>query len=88
MLGMEIRTAVAAYVNDRILATRQAQSHLVANNKTGGVVEGGYQNVSVIRANSMKHMPNFFAKGQVCALHLAVYVRSGSIVLWRDVRGR
>lgn len=26
---------------------------------------GGYNNVSVIRANSMKHMPNFFAKGQL-----------------------
>jgi len=60
---MEIRTAVAAYVNDRILATRQAQSHLEAANKPN--VKGGYQNVSVIRANSMKHMPNFFAKGQV-----------------------
>lgn len=60
---MEIRTAVAAYVNDRILATRQAQSHLEASNKK--CVEGGYQNVSVIRANSMKHMPNFFSKGQV-----------------------
>jgi tRNA (guanine-N7-)-methyltransferase len=64
---MEIRTAVAAYVNDRILATRQAQSHLEASNKKS--VEGGYQNVSVIRANSMKHMPNFFSKGQVRPSH-------------------
>jgi tRNA G46 methylase TrmB len=85
MLGMEIRTAVAAYVNDRILATRQAQSHLVANNKTGGVVKGGYQNVSVIRANSMKHMPNFFAKGQVCASYLAMYSRSVCSVTWCTV---
>lgn len=29
---------------------------------------GEYQNVSVIRANSMKHMPNFFAKGQLSKL--------------------
>jgi len=63
---MEIRTAVAAYVNDRILATRQAQTHLEASNSNKKSVEGGYQNVSVIRANSMKHMPNFFSKGQVC----------------------
>jgi tRNA (guanine-N7-)-methyltransferase len=63
---MEIRTAVAAYVNDRILATRQAQSRLQEAGKKS--VYGGYQNVSVIRANSMKHMPNFFAKGQVSLL--------------------
>lgn len=62
-IGMEIRTAVAAYVNDRILATRQHQAQLPAGSKEA--VEGGYQNVSVIRANSMKHMPNFFDKGQV-----------------------
>lgn len=60
---MEIRTAVAAYVNDRILASRQHQTQLPAGSDAS--VEGGYQNVSVIRANSMKHMPNFFAKGQV-----------------------
>ncbi|EIW70266.1 tRNA (guanine-N(7)-)-methyltransferase [Tremella mesenterica] len=28
-------------------------------------IPGGYQNVSVIRANSMKHMPNFFHKHQL-----------------------
>lgn len=60
---MEIRTAVAAYVNDRILATRQTQAQLPS--ESTDKVDGGYQNVSVIRANSMKHMPNFFAKGQV-----------------------
>jgi tRNA (guanine-N7-)-methyltransferase len=60
---MEIRTAVAAYVNDRILASRQAQTNLASGSPKR--VDGGYQNVSVIRANSMKHMPNFFAKGQV-----------------------
>lgn len=65
---MEIRTAVAAYVNDRILASRQAQTQLPAGSE--GSVEGGYQNVSVIRANSMKHMPNFFAKGQVRLFNL------------------
>jgi tRNA (guanine-N7-)-methyltransferase len=29
------------------------------------MIEGGYDNVSVIRANAMKHLPNFFTKGQV-----------------------
>lgn len=60
---MEIRTSVTKYVTDRIAATRQAQSLLPANSVD--TKPGGYQNVSVIKANSMKHMPNFFAKGQV-----------------------
>ncbi|KAL1407413.1 tRNA (guanine-N(7)-)-methyltransferase (tRNA(m7G46)-methyltransferase) [Vanrija albida] len=54
MLGMEIRVSVTQYVADRIAHQRQLADK-----------PGGYQNVSVIRANSMKHMPNFFAKGQL-----------------------
>lgn len=60
---MEIRTSVTKYVTDRIAATRQVQSLLPADSVD--TKPGGYQNVSVIKANSMKHMPNFFAKGQV-----------------------
>jgi tRNA (guanine-N7-)-methyltransferase len=60
---MEIRVAVSSYVNDRIAAARQLQSHLPDDSPQK--LAGGYKNVSVIRANSMKHMPNFFAKGQV-----------------------
>ncbi|WVQ78175.1 tRNA (guanine-N(7)-)-methyltransferase [Cryptococcus sp. DSM 104549] len=63
MLGMEIRTAVTKYVTDRIAATRQVQSLLPADSPEK--LAGGYQNVSVIKANAMKHMPNFFAKGQL-----------------------
>ncbi|KAK8870019.1 tRNA (guanine-N(7)-)-methyltransferase [Kwoniella newhampshirensis] len=63
MLGMEIRMSVTKYVTDRIAATRQAQSLLPTDSSEHQ--PGGYQNVSVIRANSMKHMPNFFAKGQL-----------------------
>ena len=62
-VGMEIRPAVTSYVSSRILASRQIQSSLPA--ESPDVKAGGYQNVSVIRANSMKHMPNFFAKGQL-----------------------
>lgn len=60
---MEIRVSVTAYVAARIAAARQLQSLLPQD--ALDKKEGGYQNVSVIRANSMKHMPNFFAKGQV-----------------------
>ncbi|WRT66878.1 tRNA (guanine-N(7)-)-methyltransferase [Kwoniella shivajii] len=63
MLGMEIRMSVTKYVTDRIAATRQVQSLLPSESTEKQ--QGGYQNVSVIRANSMKHMPNFFEKGQL-----------------------
>ncbi|EKD03746.1 tRNA (guanine-N7-)-methyltransferase [Trichosporon asahii var. asahii CBS 8904] len=58
MLGMEIRVAVTQYVSDRIAHARQ-------ENAGPDGKPGGFQNVSVIRANSMKHMPNFFEKGQL-----------------------
>ena len=64
---MEIRVAVTAYVADRIAALRQSQAHLPAGSPDK--VKGGYENVSVIRANSMKHMPNFFSRGQVRQIH-------------------
>jgi tRNA (guanine-N7-)-methyltransferase len=60
---MEIRVAVTNYVNDKILALRQAQTLLPADSPDK--LDGGFTNVSVIRANSMKHMPNFFERGQV-----------------------
>ncbi|ORY21599.1 guanine-N-7 methyltransferase [Naematelia encephala] len=63
---MEIRTSVTRYVSDRIAAARQQQSLLPPDSPE--TVQGGYQNVSVIRANSMKHMPNFFRKGQLSKL--------------------
>jgi tRNA (guanine-N7-)-methyltransferase len=60
---MEIRVAVTAYVHDRILAYRQIQDRIPADSPEKS--PGGFRNVSVIRANSMKHMPNFFRKGQL-----------------------
>ncbi|RSH95659.1 tRNA (guanine-N(7)-)-methyltransferase (tRNA(m7G46)-methyltransferase) [Saitozyma podzolica] len=83
MLGMEIRVAVSSYVNDRIAAARQLQSHLPEDSPQK--LAGGYQNVSVIRANSMKHMPNFFAKGQLSKItsllaEYAYVLRPGGIL--------
>lgn len=76
--GMEIRVSVTHYVADRIAAHRQSQTLLPASapDYTPGTdieeiktqnmrVPGGYKNVSVIRANAMKHLPRFFEKGQV-----------------------
>ena len=53
---MEIRVQVTNYVEDKIHALRIQHP-------------GQYQNVSVIRSNAMKFLPNFFEKGQVRALY-------------------
>jgi tRNA (guanine-N7-)-methyltransferase len=47
---MEIRVQVSQYVRDRIAALRAN-----SGNKS-------YQNISIVRANSMKFLPNYFAK--------------------------
>ncbi|ODQ67615.1 hypothetical protein NADFUDRAFT_82044 [Nadsonia fulvescens var. elongata DSM 6958] len=54
ILGMEIRVQVTNYVEDRIIALRQQHA------KTGG-----YNNISVLRGNAMKFLPNFFERGQL-----------------------
>ncbi|KAJ6745224.1 3-DEOXY-D-MANNO-OCTULOSONIC-ACID TRANSFERASE/TRNA GUANINE-N 7 - -METHYLTRANSFERASE [Salix koriyanagi] len=52
MIGMELRDKVTEYVRERILALRTTNP-------------GQYQNVSVVRTNSMKYIPNYFEKGQL-----------------------
>jgi len=54
---MEIRVKVADFVHKRILALR--------DKKDAG---DSYDNIAVIRTNAMKHMVNFFAKGQLTKL--------------------
>ncbi|SCU81241.1 LAMI_0B05336g1_1 [Lachancea mirantina] len=54
ILGMEIRVQVTNYVEDRIIALR-------ANNAE----TSAYQNISVLRGNAMKFLPNFFHKAQL-----------------------
>ncbi|CAR23492.1 tRNA (guanine46-N7)-methyltransferase [Lachancea thermotolerans CBS 6340] len=54
ILGMEIRVQVTNYVEDRIIALRT--NHAETN---------AYQNINVLRANSMKFLPNFFHKAQL-----------------------
>ncbi|WFC98640.1 tRNA (guanine(46)-N(7))-methyltransferase [Malassezia yamatoensis] len=92
MLGMEIRTQVTQYVQDKILALRLAHKRakdsdvpnpevlgdLPENDedaderqqnqrmvREAGQIAGGYQNISVIRSNAMKFLPNFFEQGQL-----------------------
>ncbi|KAL2931083.1 hypothetical protein RDABS01_036493 [Bienertia sinuspersici] len=52
MIGMEIRDKVTEYVKERILGLRTTNP-------------GQYQNVSVVRTNSMKYIPNYFEKSQL-----------------------
>ncbi|KAH9481533.1 tRNA (guanine-N(7)-)-methyltransferase (tRNA(m7G46)-methyltransferase) [Psilocybe cubensis] len=66
MLGMEIRVQVSQYVQDRIAALRVSSQ---ADNPAGASSgPAPYQNVSVVRANSMKFLPNYFAKASLSAL--------------------
>jgi tRNA (guanine-N7-)-methyltransferase len=53
-IGFEIRQKVTEYVKRRILHLRQEQEET-----------GAYQNVSVLRANAMRYLPNLFQKGQL-----------------------
>ncbi|KKA27457.1 hypothetical protein TD95_005000 [Thielaviopsis punctulata] len=59
MLGMEIRTKVAKFVQDRIVALRK-------QNPDSSV----YKNIGCIRANSMKFLPNFFEKAQLSKIFI------------------
>jgi len=52
ILGMEIRDKVVQYVEDRIKALREKEAP-------------NYGNISVLRTNAMKYLPNFFRKGQL-----------------------
>ena len=56
---MEIRVQVSQYVQDRITALRTANA---------GDPKAHYQNVSIVRANAMKFLPNYFEKASLSAL--------------------
>lgn len=56
ILGMEIRIQVTEFVHQKISALRAQKSN-------DGI--SSYQNISVIRGNAQKFLPNFFAKHQV-----------------------
>ncbi|KAI1004060.1 tRNA (guanine-N(7)-)-methyltransferase [Podosphaera aphanis] len=59
LLGMEIRSQVTEYVQERIRALR------IRND-----VDGGYQNAACVRANAMRFLPNFFKKHQLSKIFL------------------
>ncbi|KAI4139862.1 MAG: hypothetical protein LQ340_007959, partial [Diploschistes diacapsis] len=57
LLGMEIRTHVAGFVQERIKALRHQNAESML-----------YQNIACLRANTMKFLPNFFTKSQLSKL--------------------
>jgi len=59
--GMEIRVQVSQYVQDRIAALRVT----CQSDDPGSTT---YQNVSIVRANAMKFLPNYFSKNSLTAL--------------------
>lgn len=59
---MEIRVQVSQYVQDRITALRATSA------PAGPVASAPYQNVSIVRANAMKFMSNYFPKHSLSAL--------------------
>ena len=56
VLGLEIREPVVNTVRERIASLREKKT------------KGSYDNIGVINMNAMKHLPNFFLKGQLEAL--------------------
>ncbi|KAK5134137.1 hypothetical protein LTR08_006912 [Meristemomyces frigidus] len=72
ILGLEIRTSVAEFVQDKAKALRlqQQQQPPASAGAETPPVPGGYENVSCIRANTMKFLPNFFAKAQLTKIFL------------------
>lgn len=59
VLGLEIRVSVTQFVEDRIKVLRH-------QNKDTKL----YQNASVLRANTMKFLPNFFKQGQLSKIFI------------------
>ena len=67
LIGLEIRSQVTQYVSDRILALRASSS---SSNPASTKLQlsSNYQNISVLRANTMKFLPNFFSRSQLSHL--------------------
>ncbi len=63
ILGLEIRSSVTEYVQSKIKALRTQHSISPTD-------ACSYDNVSCVRANTMKFLPNFFRRGQLTKIFL------------------
>lgn len=66
---MEIRPQVTQYVSDKITGLRKlsanGETEVPSKLESQPDGKGHYENASVIRANAMKFLPNFFHKAQL-----------------------
>ncbi|EXJ78947.1 tRNA (guanine-N(7)-)-methyltransferase [Capronia epimyces CBS 606.96] len=69
ILGMELRFQVTDYVVNRIAALR-AQNQDKAQSTVDGPGPSLYQNISALRTNTMKFLPNYFRRGQLSKIFL------------------
>ena len=83
---MEIRTQVTQYVSDKIQALRKANEGQYQNVSVIRCVDEalwcGLSNdlLLLLRANTMKFLPNFFEKGQVSAWTIKYNIREADLV--------
>lgn len=81
ILGLEIRTSVTEYVQEKAKAMRVQHAAASSSSDPAAGTEiqpptaaapppGPYDNVSCIRANTMKFLPNFFKKAQLSKIFL------------------
>lgn len=68
MTGLEIRTQVHAFTHSRILALRA--QHASPTSQSSSPAAANYQNISSLRANTMKFLPNFIPRASLTKLFL------------------
>ncbi|EME49666.1 hypothetical protein DOTSEDRAFT_164251 [Dothistroma septosporum NZE10] len=66
LLGLEIRTSVTEFVQEKIKALRLQHT----TSTDASISPHTFHNVSCLRANTMKFLPNFFSKSQLSKIFL------------------
>jgi tRNA (guanine-N7-)-methyltransferase len=73
ILGLEIRTSVTEFVQEKVKALRKQHEGIEAGDAAVPSIASRaapFQNVSCLRANTMKFLPNLFLKAQLSSIFL------------------
>lgn len=70
ILGLEIRTSVTEFVTEKIKALRSQHNVTQQQQQQQQPPPGPYSNISCLRANTMKFLPNFFTQAQLAKIFL------------------
>ncbi|KAK4638366.1 tRNA (guanine-N(7)-)-methyltransferase [Fulvia fulva] len=70
ILGLEIRTSVTEFVQEKVKALRLQHTAKTPTTAEAEAHSHPFQNVSCLRANTMKFLPNFFTKAQLSRIFL------------------